>query len=423
MTTVTYSMMFSAMGDFQKVLARANKKAAKLGHGGFEVSYSKMYSVEVKNGKGMVVGHRQMVDVTMTGATPSLNGWKLVGVISPLKTDTGEVLPLITTVPGETVSDAARATSDLARCDHCAAKRIRNETFIVTHTDGTEKQVGRQCVQDFLGGAAQNSAAGLIGLAGLRIELDEALKGFGFRGGPNMDADSLARVFAVTLCVIDSKGWISVGTAMKTGATATRQHVSETLHLMNLLDRAADDEDPETSITYLKSVYKDGAAFLPTAAHHEKAQQVMEAVAVALDDAEDKGQMNDYLNSCRVIHFARSANRKALGIACSMVNIGLKALGEVSDNPLHVMLRSARTSSQFVGDIGKRQTFTATLCDIIRGDEWSIRVLVTPEGNLIKTFTNFGGELGQKLTFKATPQKHSEYKGTRETVVNRVAVV
>src|SRR3972149_3916096 len=56
---------------------------------------------------------------------------------------------ILRNVPGETLPESWRRADQ--KCDHCGLIRKRNETFVVRHEDGTLKQIGRQCIADFLG--------------------------------------------------------------------------------------------------------------------------------------------------------------------------------------------------------------------------------------------------------------------------------
>lgn len=425
MTTTTYLIPVEAKDAFIKVFNRAVKKAVKLGVEPMTYTIGNAVQTEIVV-RGRRTG-RYVTDlpVTIVGTNPSLNGWKLTAVISPLKTDSGEVLPMVTVVPGETVSDS-RNTTDPLKCDHCGLRRDRLETFVVLHEDGTERQVGKNCLADFLGGAAKNAPAALANLAGLRTELDEAVRSFA-KGTRTFFSDSLQTVFAVTVSVLRTHPWVSVGQAQKTGAMSTKVRVSD---VMGVMSAHPTEDNFETPAEYLAAVTRwelsydaDLRAMIPTAADHTKAQSLLEVVAVYLDGEEEKGGLSDYLASCRVILAARTANRRAFGIACSMVPMAQKQLGELSVDPLIAMAQKARETSQFVGTLGKRQTFTATLTDLIRGPEWTIRVFVTNDGNILKTFTAVEAQRGDVVTFKATPTKHAEFKSVKETVVNRVAVV
>jgi hypothetical protein len=150
----TYQVWQASWNATEPRLEKLAKRAAKLG---MTITWS------LGAWTPAVVGYERDVDgmiaipkvpiyanqatATLTGETPKLpGGWTLVGVIELLE---GNVL--LRNVPGETMPvlyrDAARATL----CEHCNTKRNRTATFVVRDEAGAHKQVGRQCLADFLG--------------------------------------------------------------------------------------------------------------------------------------------------------------------------------------------------------------------------------------------------------------------------------
>jgi hypothetical protein len=425
MTTTTYMIPAEAKAAFDKVFARAVRKATKLGVPALTATFGKPVTREILR-KGRPTG-RFVTDlpVTITGENPSLNGWKLTGIITPLKTDDGSILPLVTTVPGETVSDDTRNTSDPLKCDHCGARRDRLETFVVTHENGTEKQVGRQCLADFLGGAAQNSPAALASLAGLRTDLDNEVKALG-NFTRSFYSDSLETVFACTLAVIRKHGWVPTSKARMTYEIATRTHVGESMDALACKPNP-DNFDTNEQFVQALAIWTHETSLrapqLPTFADYDQAREILEHLNVWFDQQLDNGALNDYLASCRIILGARAANRKAMGIACSMVPLALKEMGLMDRvDPVLAKLLEAKKVSTYIGTIGKRETFKALFIERLPTNFGSVSTFLVGT-NIVKTFTAVGNlKAGDEVTIKATPQRHSEFRGVRETVMNRVVV-
>jgi hypothetical protein len=85
--------------------------------------------------------------VLLAGEPPALAGWVLAAVVehgpaeSAVRVVTAEPLPL----------DPKRF--EQPRCDHCGLRRRRTETFVVWHAQTRRRrQVGSDCLRDFLGG-------------------------------------------------------------------------------------------------------------------------------------------------------------------------------------------------------------------------------------------------------------------------------
>jgi hypothetical protein len=412
----TYTIFFGDVELFNKLVANANKKAAKLG----VPAYTTMTGAprKVKFTDRGIERYHTMVDVTIVGETPKYAGWKLVGVITPLKVDSGEILPLVTTVPGETVLTGTERRDPL-NCDHCKVRRDRNETFIVRHDDNTERQVGRSCLSDFLGDHRM-SPAGLASLlntlAGISNEVAKWSK-----GERKYDSESLTLVTACTLSVIRKNGWVSVTEARNSNGTKspTRYYVQEVMHAV-LTKPDGSNHDVLWAWEQTTSNLTD---MLPTEEDFVKASEYINNASMIL---ESKTEQNDYLDALRLLTSFNAVNRKALGIACSLVAFVNREMG-IETNPLKAMLLKALKTSGFVGEIKKRRVFVATLVEskVCNGaySSFILSSFVDANGNLIKVFGSVPFNLGETVEFKATPTRHDTYGETKSTVVNRLAKV
>ena len=126
-----------------------NKKAEKLGKTALVLTHGERFV------KAVVVvrcgverkENREFVHVQVQGERPVLSGWVLAGV--------KEVMPngemLLKVVPGVEVPESYRNAA--YGCEHCQMNRMRRELVIVKNVEtGEFKQVGKTCLQDFLGG-------------------------------------------------------------------------------------------------------------------------------------------------------------------------------------------------------------------------------------------------------------------------------
>lgn len=408
----TYDVALSNIPQFDKLVANANKKAAKLGVPGFVVTKGEPRQVKfTERGVDRFVN---MVSVTIDGTTPKYNGWKLVGVITPLGTDAGVVVPFVTTVPGETLKTAGESRDPLA-CDYCKVRRDRNETFIVQHDDGTERQVGRSCLTDFLGDARM-SPAGLAGLMNTLAGISDSVAKW-HKGPRQFDSDSLAMVVACTLSVMRANSWVSVSEAKQTGKTPTRTYVSDVMLAVYSKPEVMEGKD----FNSWKIQYGIATEWVPTEADFTKAVEYIDNASMIL---ESKTEQNSYLDALRLITSFNAVNRKALGIACSLVAMVNRELG-IETNPLKAKLLAAFKTSEFVGEIKKRQGFTATLVETktIQGayESFILNTFVDGNGNIVKCFGSVPFTLGETAQFKATPTRHDTYGQTKSTVVNRLA--
>ncbi len=153
-----YKIVKANLSNVQEKITKLNRRAAKLGVDPVVLVTGSEEEVVVKTHE--ITGirtYRTYVNIYVTGTTPKLNGWKLAAVLTGIDADDG-LVTLVSTVPGETVDTRFR-TTDPRNCEHCKKSRKRSETFVCINDDGTQKQIGRQCLADFLGGADPHSIA------------------------------------------------------------------------------------------------------------------------------------------------------------------------------------------------------------------------------------------------------------------------
>lgn len=130
-------------------LEKLNKRGARIGAAPIiwkEVGHE---DVPVEGQSGKV---ERIVVLDVIGETPKFNGWSFVGVLN--HTEEGNI---IRAVPGTEVPVQYRDRRPC--CDHCQCDRNRRDTYIVRHDDGVFKQVGSNCLRDFLGHADPSKLA------------------------------------------------------------------------------------------------------------------------------------------------------------------------------------------------------------------------------------------------------------------------
>ena len=93
---------------------------------------------------------------------------------------------------------------------------------------------------------------------------------------------------------------------------------------------------------------------------------------------------------------------------------------------------------EYVGEVGKRQVFEATIKVVVtwdgfgRNDTVYLHIMEDADGNTITWKTTNNGftaddgcwaSKGDRVKFKATVKEHGTYKGTKQTVVTRATVI
>lgn len=152
--TTTERVVSASPEDLPYLIAKiekVNRKAVKNGLTPYTWTTSPVR--EEKAGKDARTGldkYRQVVDLTVHGETPVIEGWEFVATLT-WDSEAGLVTRV---VPGcEDVDlSSLRVEGVNAWCDQCNTARLRHDTFAVRNVEtGEIKQIGRNCLQAFIG--------------------------------------------------------------------------------------------------------------------------------------------------------------------------------------------------------------------------------------------------------------------------------
>lgn len=251
-TAATYEIPEANLFRLKAALDKLVRKAEKLGVGSISYVVGQAKDVEVDE-----VWTRYF-PVTVTGTTPRLSGWTFVATLE----HAGEAGNILRCVPGYTVPVDFRSVAPA--CDHCRVQRRRLDTFVVRNEAGEHKQVGRNCVQDFVGGQDPQDVTKMAEYLRTAAELGEgASEGGG--GGP--DRAALLTFMAQTAACVRKDGFLGRGAAREsyTPVMATADIV------WNLLFPSREEAAKDAFKAYAKE-------YAPTAADFATAEKTIEWV-------------------------------------------------------------------------------------------------------------------------------------------------
>jgi hypothetical protein len=400
-------------------LAKLSKKALKLKMAPIELvilgeeirqepvldSYGEFrYDAEGKK----ITKPRRWLNVEPRGEQPKIAGWTLLAAIDHL--EGGNNLREAPGVKG--LPKVYRKTKPF--CDHCQVTRRRLSTMVLQKVDGGEyKQVGRQCLRDFLGHENPEAVVAYFELlrsamgAAQGAEEDEG--GYGYGGGVRY-LEATAEYLAVVAAVIRIEGsFISRGMSRDRGGRSTADTAYAHLN------------PPTGSSPAVVEERKYLTQFAPTDDDKALAEQSIAWARTISDDEE-----SDYLWNCKLAASGDYLTIKQLGVAASIVQAYLREQGKAAERKARA---EAGARSQHFGAVGKRETFKLTVTKKIAVDsQWgtmTIHKFVDESGNIATWFASRGAELteGQTYTIKATVKEHKEYQGAAETVLTRCNVI
>lgn len=329
------------------------------------------------------------------------NGWRLLGKIDA--TDAGNIL---NAVPGEAIPEEYREVKPT--CEHCKARRFRRDVFIVGHDDGSSKMVGRNCLRDFLG---HGSPDNWVRHAQFLDLVEKSIYEYLGVGGVKAYID---KEMFVTWVVgsVRRFGWVGRAKAEEIGRMATA-------------DSAYSHMFPCTKFEpdfHIDQGDKDRAAIILQWASGLK----------------EREGLTDFMKNLAVVSQLPAFTEKQIGIAAAMVVAYDREMELLEERRKQKAENDqAAASSLWQGEIGKRSNFTLTVNKIItvQGYDYGFFIykMTDDKGNIFvwKTSNPAGSwsaaphitwqEVKEGMTYqiKATVKAHTEYKGVKQTEVQR----
>jgi len=420
----TYDIQVGVFGWLENEIEKLNRKAKRLGCPEAKINvireFLKPHSglardlvlVDCPTFKGYGrqlaenwVPHYKHYEISIECEPIKEAGWELLGCLDRIVPPDGEAYTALRPVPGKHIPERYRTTD---QCEHCSVTRQRKTTYIVEHEDGRIKQVGSTCLQDFLGYDpvrlvwAANFNSKVTGI------IDHAL-------APDSNAIRQAVVYpahellAVVSASITRDGWLSRKQAYDKGyeGGATADHATfDYLVRTGQIKCSRQDYTPLTITDEDKALAKASIEWGKTISENES---------------------NEYLYSLRQVCTTGWIDQGTLGVGCSLINAYQRAQAQEIKRREKAL---AVKDSEYLGEIKVRFEITVK-CLTVRSyeSEWGVtrqHQLVTPDGDSVIWWASGGTESlreGSTYLVKATPKKHEEYNGTKQTTVTRVKIV
>lgn len=340
-----------------------------------------------------------LIDTTITGQAPSYDGWEFLAAVDTIETTDGTDF-IIRTVPSVDESGIDRATLAAGYCAHCKRKRPnRIYTYLVRNTEtGETLQVGKTCIKDFTG---WDTLPVFISEDDIRDELNDFIGGFAVA----RDECTPETIVAIAWAASRLYGWSGrFGPGESTAGIVTDYLYGTT--------------------RFAKKVREEISPEMPAA--HEKASEIIPAL---LDGLTDNG---DYATNLKTALRGISVSTKHLGIVASAVI----AYERMNSTQIREKLDTdqSRPETAYLGAKGDEITITGTVTKALAVDstygyytETAILLIVEAGSTVLKTTTKaawaFDIDQGDTITVTATVKKHADYKGIKQTVVNRPKLI
>lgn len=358
---------------------------------------------------------------TVTGSAPCVNGWTFVATLQ----HADEAGTIIRSLPGlEAQIPLQYRTASRFSCDHCQTVRNRRDTYLLRDGAGAFKQVGGNCLCDFLGGRDPHAAAAA---AAFGFEVDEI---FGAaREGRGDGRVYLEEYLTVVAAVIRVEGrWTSRKAAQAynekvAAAEGGSGGLDSTAQIARSYMFATDPEHQRQVAKYrpepVDQAFGEAALAWTRETFHSKAAETR----------------SDFEHNLVVATTSTSVDSRNLGIAAAAAGMYYRHLGLEAERRTRAELAK---DSQYFGTVGARSIFSAKLLQAPKAIETQfgttyLHKLVTPEGNLVTWFASgiLCHDDGSDVLLVDAPaftvligtvKKHDNFRDEKQTVMTRVAV-
>lgn len=349
--------------------------------------------------------------VKVAGSAPQVAGYQFMATIQ--HKDAGNI---IRTVPGmegnAAIQQFYEARPDY--CDHCHKRRHRIDTFIVKGQDGQLRQIGRNCLADFLGGQDPKQILwyfSLRELVGRAVsEADEETE----RGGRRRQLGaSPNRVLTAAAAIVRTYGYVKASEANEEGGREPTSHKIR----WAIFDRHIGSQLPPDSKRKLEELLK-------VADHPTPADEELVKAAVAWFNGLPKAEKDrsEFFHNIDVLLNSENVTPRDVGFLGALLPSYHRATTQAKE-------RAAQPNkkNEVVGTVG--QKLAPTQVTVITTQNIQSQYGVTQlcrmedaEGRLFVWFNSGGNKLeqGQNLVITGTIKKHDDYKGRMQTVLTRV---
>lgn len=395
----------------EKAIAKINRKAVKMGCLPLDLSFDNDHVIDITvnpyTGNRLVNPWKlEMCTAHLDYVIPIIDGYELVAKLDIYPTVDGGSEVIISAVPNYEIP-AEWQDAKTIKCDHCGWDRRRNHSILLRHVESGEyKEVGSTCVKDFFG----IDPKGFLMMASIKFEsiIGDISEETWSEGGGVYHHD-LMEVLSLSAASIIKWGWLSKGKAWElNNKYEDACYISTASHVCDNLEPV----DPKM---------EDALKVIVETEDVELAEKTLEYFT----NLDPKG--NDYLlNCCKIVKIGYVPN-KHIGLVASMVSAYQREMVKIEK-----MEKKAEDGkqSEWQGELKQRLKSIKVVCTYKRHldtdfGESTLYAFKDAAGNVYKTFYSgysWSVDVDEAVMIDGTVKKHAEFNGTKETMLNRVAV-
>lgn len=341
----------------------------------------------------------KVFDIDVTNPMVSLNGWSFLAITEHSKKGNIILKKLYDVEIPEQYQN-----SD-TYCEHCNTNRYRKYTYLVYNNDTKEiHQVGSTCLTAYLGFDASLLMAHAELFTHLKTIMDDDReRGRMVKRG--VETQTVENFLKLAIVTIEKYGYVSAKKAREYYANGNELHEDSIYH--NATGYTV------WGINYNKKYWKNEL-------EEAKTDRVNEIYTKIIEWVKGLETKSDYIRNIQILVDRDYVTYKTATTAASIVgvyNMNLQK-NKVEDKKVSNWFGTIKERID-VDLILKRKTpfegkFGISNCYMFETQEGNVAILFTAAVEL---------EEGKRYVGKATVTKHTEYKGLKQTVINRVKLV
>lgn len=339
----------------------------------------------------------KVFDIDVTNPMVSLNGWSFLAITEHSKKGNIILKKLYDVEIPEQYQN-----SD-TYCEHCNTNRYRKYTYLVYNNDTKEiHQVGSTCLTAYLGFDASLLMAHAELFTHLKTIMDDDRER-GRMTKRGVETQTIENFLKLALVIIEKYGYVSAKKAREYYENHERELNEESIYR---------DATGYTvwGINYNKKYWKHEL-------EEAKTDRINEIYTKIIDWVKGLETKSDYIRNIQILVDRGFVTYKTATTAASIIgvyNMNLQK-NKVEDRKISNWFGTIKERID-VDLILKRKTpfegkFGVSNCYVLETQEGNVAILFTAAVNL---------EEGKRYLGKATVVKHTEYKGLKQTVINRV---
>lgn len=352
------------------------------------------------------------VEVEAEG-TAQINGWEWLASIE--RTEKGNLIHSARDVK----VPVKYYTSD-CYCEHCRKNVWRKYLHLVRNIEtGEIKQVGQSCLKDYTHGM---SAEGIAFYQSLFTGLEEAEAeepscggGYGFGKMEYYDAEEVTQYMSET---IRHFGFVPKSDDSKQSTASRAGEFYDVAH------------NRKQNFIYCMDRFYSIKAEMEKIGFNAESEQAKAEAKAALAWIEEQDDSNSaYIHNLKLVCEMKQVKSWHYGILASLIPTWNKSIVREAERKAK---EAAEINSKHVGNIGERITFEVASTKIVTswetdyGTMWLVK-FVTVDGNVLmwraSNISALPDDLEQIKKVTGTVKNHDEFRGIKQTFVNRCKVV